>query len=184
MLQPQFSLTPPDVESPVLFAVVQNDKDDTGAPVVLKKIDDQWKILEIAEAGDQEWVYAAACTPRHELWGILDSASDTRAAQLTLMRSTDDGLTWQFFAGVKKPVIEAEYAGFFMAANGEGKLTVHLDDDADKVMHGYYHYKTFDGGKTWTGPTFEGDDITEADSQRDLDTIQEAIKNAETVPAQ
>ncbi|HUO09115.1 MAG TPA: hypothetical protein VM008_12485 [Phycisphaerae bacterium] len=184
MIHPAFSMSPPDVDSAVLLASVVNDKDDTGSPVVLKKIDDQWKVLELTEAGDQEWVYAGACGPRKELWGILDSATDTPVPQLTLMRSADDGLTWQFFAAVKKPADDAEYAAFSMAANGEGKLSVHLADDADKILHGYYHYRTVDGGKTWMGPTFEADDVTDADSQRDLDSIQEAIRDAEAVPAQ
>jgi hypothetical protein len=184
MIHPGFSLSPPDVDSPVLFATVTNEKDETGSPVVLKKIDDQWKILELTEAGDQEWVYAGACGPRKELWGILDSATETPVQQLTLMHSTDDGATWQFFAAVKKPADDAEFEAFSMAASGAGKLSMHLADDADKVLHGYYQYRTIDGGKTWTGPTFEADDVTDADSQRDLDSIQEAIKDAEAVPAQ
>ncbi len=183
MVHPAFSLSAPDVTTPVLFADVSNDKNDTSAPVILKKVDDKWRILELTEAGDQEWVYAGACGPRHELWGILDSPGENAAPQLTLIRSADEGLTWQFFSAVHKPTDDAEFIAFSMAENGAGKLTMHLSDDADKFSHGYYDYRTNNGGKTWTGPTFEADDMTDADTQHDTDSLQEAIKDAEAAPA-
>jgi hypothetical protein len=183
MVHPAFSISAPDVQTPVMFADVSNDKNDTSAPVILKKTDDKWKILELTEAGDQEWVYVGVCGPRHELWGILDSSGDNGAGALTLLRSTDEGGTWQFFAAVKKPAAEGEFVSFTMAANGVGRLIVHLPDDADGVSHGYYQYQTADGGKSWTGPTLEPDDMTDADSQRDMDSLQEAIKDAEAPPA-
>lgn len=119
-----------------------------------------------------------------EIWGILDGVGENHTTQVTLVRSIDDGTTWQFFAAVKKPTSDAQYAGFSMARNGEGRLSLHLEDDTDGVAHGYYHYKTADAGKTWTGPTLEADDIIQADSLDEVDTIQEAIKNAEAAPAQ
>ncbi len=183
MVHPAFSISAPDVTTPVLFADASNDKNDTSAPVILKKIDDKWRILELSDAGDQEWMYAGACGARHELWAILDSAAESAAPQLTLMRSMDEGLTWQYFVAVKKPTDDAEFIAFTMAANGAGKLTMHLSDDADTILHGYYDYRTTDGGKTWTGPAFEADDMTDADTQRDTDSLQDAIKDAEAVPA-
>jgi hypothetical protein len=182
MIHPQFGLTPPDVETPLIFAVVQNAEATASSPLILKKIGTGWKIVKLAEADYQEWVYAAAISGRKEIWGILDASGENHAAQLTLVRSVDDGMTWQFFAAVKKPTSDAEYAGFSMAANGEGRLSMHLDDDTDGIAHGYYHYKTVDGGKQWTGPTFEGDDIIQADSLSDFDTLDEAIKSAEAGP--
>ena len=183
MVHPAFSISAPDVTTPVLFADASNDKNDTSAPVILKKIDDKWRILELTDAGDQEWVYAGACGPRHELWGILDSAAENAAPQLTLMRSMDEGLSWQYFTAVRKPTDDAEFIAFTMAANGAGKLTMHLSDDADNIPHGYYDYRTTDGGKTWTGPAFEADDMTDADTQRDTDSLQDAIKDAGAAPA-
>jgi hypothetical protein len=183
MIHPQFGLTPPDVDTSIIFAVVQNAEATASSPLILKKIGSGWKIVKLAEADYQEWVYAAAISGRKEIWGILDISGENHAAQLTLVRSVDDGLSWQFFAAVKKPTRDAEYAGFSMADNGEGRLSVHLDDDTDGIAHGYYHYKTVDGGKQWTGPTFEGDDIIQADPLNDVDTLEEAIKNAEAGPA-
>jgi hypothetical protein len=183
MVHPAFSISAPDVTAPVLFADASNDKNDASAPVILKKIDDKWRILELTDTGNQEWVYAGACGPRHELWAILDSAGESAAPQLTLMRSSDEGLTWQYFAAVKKPTDDAEFIAFTMAANGAGKMTMHLSDDADTIPHGYYDYRTNDGGKTWTGPAFEADDMTDADTQHDTDSLQDAIKDAEAVPA-
>jgi hypothetical protein len=183
MIHPQFGLTPPDVETPVIFAVVQNADATASSPLILKKIGGVWKIVKLAEADYQEWVDAGAISGGKELWGILDVSGENRAAQLTLVRSVDEGMSWQYYAAVKKPVNDAEYAGFAMAADGKGRLSVHLDDDTDGIAHGYYHYTTTDGGKHWTGPTFEGDDILQADSLNDVDTLEEAIKNAEAGPA-
>jgi hypothetical protein len=56
---------------------------------------------------------------------------------------------------------------------------MHLDDDTDGQPHGYYHYHTADGGKTWTGPTQEPNDVSEADPFDSTDTMQGAIKIAE-----
>ncbi len=184
MIHPQFGLTDPDVETPIIFAVVQNQDATASSPLILKKIGSTWKVVKLAEADYQEWVYAAAISGRKEIWGILDGVGENHTTQVTLVRSIDDGTTWQFFAAVKKPTSDAQYAGFSMARNGEGRLSLHLEDDTDGVAHGYYHYKTADAGKTWTGPTLEADDIIQADSLDEVDTIQEAIKNAEAAPAQ
>jgi hypothetical protein len=183
MIHPQFGLAPHDVDTPIIFAVVRNADATASSPLILKKIGAAWKIVKLTEADYQEWVYAAAISGRKEVWGILDVIGENHAAQMTLVRSIDDGLTWQYFAAVKKPASDAEYAGFSMAATGEGRLSLHLDEDTDGVAHGYYHYKTTDGGQHWTGPTFEGDDILQADNLTDFDTLGEAIKNAEESPA-
>jgi hypothetical protein len=180
MLHPQFELTPDEVDAPVIFGVVQNDEKKTSSPVILKKFGAAWKIIEVNEARDQEWAYVAACPPRNELFGILDAAGDAPSSQLTLLRSPDKGTTWQYFSAVKKITPAAEYAGFSISKTGEGRLTMHLEEDDDEISHGYYHYKTADGGKTWTGPSFEPDDVVEADSLKRFDTVQEAIRATET----
>lgn len=184
MIHPQFSLTPPDIAAPIILGAVENDEKKTGSPVVIKKVNGSWKIVELTEAGRSEWVYVGLCPPRKEIWGVLDLATAERAESLTMLRSTDEGATWQFFSAVKKPIADAEYAGFSMDQRGIGRLSMHLEEDTGPVLHGYYHYATTDGGKTWTGPTFEGDDVTDADPLKDVDSLQDALKSAETTPAQ
>lgn len=187
MIHPQFALTPPEVDSPVIFAVIRNEQQNLASPVLLKKIGATWRACELPAAGpspgQREWVHAAASPARHELFAWMDDASASRAWQLTVWHSTDAGLNWQTLSAVKKPTNAAEFAGFVMAKNGAGRLSMHLDDDTDNLGHGYYHYATTDGGKTWTGPTFEPDDVVEADPQAEDDTISDAMKSAEEVPA-
>ena len=183
MLHPQFELTPDDVDTEVIFGVVENEEKHSSMPVVVKRSANGWKVIEAAELPGQEWVYAAAVPAREEVWGILDVSGEPAAGsgtgQLTLLRSKDGGETWQYFAGVKKLNAAAEYAGFSLSKSGEGRLSMHLEDDTDGVQHGYYHYKTIDGGKTWTGPTPEPDDVVEADSLKHFDTVEEAIKGTQ-----
>jgi hypothetical protein len=179
MLHPQFELTPDEVDAPVIFGVVQNDEKKSSSPVLIKKFGAAWKIVEVSEARDQEWAYAAACPSRNEIFAVLDGAGDNETGQLTILRSTDKGSSWQYFSAVKKITPAAEYAGFSIAKPGEGRLSMHLEDDEDDIVHGYYHYKTADGGKTWTGPSLEPDDVVEADSLKRFDTIQEAIRGTE-----
>jgi hypothetical protein len=187
MIHPQFALTPPEVDSPVIFAVIRNEQQNLASPVLLKRVGTIWRACEVptagANPGQREWVHAAASPARHELFAWLDDASASRAWQLTVWHSTDAGLTWQTLAAVKKPTNAAEFAGFVMAANGAGRLSMHLDDDTDNLGHGYYHYSTADGGKNWTGPTFEADDIVEADPQAEDDAIGDAMKSAEVISA-
>jgi hypothetical protein len=179
MLHPQYELTPDEVDVPVIFGVVQNDEKKSSSPVLLKKFGNNWKFIEVSEARDQEWVYAAACPSRNEIFAVLDAAGDNEADQLLLLRSTDKGSSWQYFSAIKKNTPAAEYAGFSISKTGEGRLTMHLDEDEDDIAHGYYHYRTADGGKTWTGPSFEPDDVVEADSLKQFDTIQQAIRATE-----
>jgi hypothetical protein len=187
MIHPQFALTPPEVDTPVIFAVVRNEEKGLASPVLLKKMDAGWRVTEVpqfaAAATQREWVHAAACPARHELFAILDDSSESRAWALTLLHSTDGGATWATLAAVKKPTNAAEYAGFALGKNGAGRLSMHLDDDTDKLGHGYYHYATTDGGKSWTGPTFEPDDIVDADPQAEDDAIGDAMKAADAIPA-
>jgi len=184
MLHPQFELTPDEVDSPLIFGVVQNDEKHSSSPVLVKKFGPFWKVIEVSEAREQEWVYAAACPARKEVWGILDASGEPRASQLTLLRSIDGGNSWQYFSAVKKMTPAAEYAGFSIARSGEGRLSMHVEEDDGDVSHGYYHYKTIDGGKSWTGPTLESDDVVEADTLKSFDTIQDAIKAGDAAPAE
>ena len=190
LIHPQFYLTPPEVDAALIFAAVRTET-DTGMPVILRKggsgapaatAGGGWRLAQLAESPKQEWVYAAACPPRQEVWAILDNAGDAKAWQLTPLRSTDGGQTWQYAAAVKKPANGAIYAGFALAANGKGRLSMHLEEDADGHSHGYYHYATADGGTTWTGPTAEPNDVAEADPFDAAETLPGALKAAEAVP--
>jgi hypothetical protein len=184
MIDPQFRLMDPEVSRPLIFAAVRNPDTKTTTPVIVRRSLAGWKIIELAALPNHEWVHVAACPARQELWGFLDAFDDNSAPRLAIVRSTDGGLTWQYWRSLKKPVPDAEYGGFSLAKSGQGRLTLHLEEDAGPTLHGYYHYNTTDGGDTWTGPTFEADDVSTADELKEFDTLPEALKATETAATQ
>jgi hypothetical protein len=180
MLHPQFELGPDDVETEVIFGVVRNEEKHSSFPMLLKKFGETWRIVEISEAPGQEWVHAAAGPADGEAWGFLDLVNDhpdTKAPQLTLIHTTDNGLTWQYFSAIKKPAPAAYMVDFALSDSGAGRLTLHLLENNDPVAQGYYHYKTKDGGKTWTGPNAEPDETTEAESLKQFNTVRDVLKD-------
>jgi hypothetical protein len=184
LVHAQFFLKVPDVDTPVIFGVVKADG-RVRDPVILKKMGPPpgaWRVVQVS-ADWNEWVYAAACPARGEIWGILDAADAPKAEDLTLLRSVDGGATWKFFAAVAKPSPAAICTGFSMSANGRGRLAMQLVEDAGSRPHGYYYYNTQDGGKNWTGPTVETNDATVASTFAADQPLSQALLAAEAVPA-
>ena len=175
MVNAQFRLLPPESGVPMVFGLVRNDARKISSPVILRKTAAGWKISELMELPQHEFIRVAAISARHEIWGIFDNA-DSNAPQLSLIRSVDGGATWQYQVAVKKPHPDADYEGFALAGNGEGRLSMHLDEDSGGVAHGTYHYRTTDGGKTWMGPRIEADDAVAADDVGDLGNITDVIR--------
>jgi hypothetical protein len=96
-----------------------------------------------------------------------------------LFRSKDRGQNWTVFSGVKPPTLSAEFVGFTMTMRGQGRITIHQNDDTETTLRGHYTYVAFDDGKTWTGPTFLSDDLISADTPA-FPTLQESILNLES----
>jgi hypothetical protein len=175
MIHPQFTVAPPAADSPLIFAVLQNEQKHATAPVILKKIGNRWKITELAEAPQQQWGQVAIGPAKAELWAILDAAGDNESEQITLLHSTDAGNSWQFAVAVQKVSSFADFSAFSLAKSGQGRLTLHLTEDDDNITHGYYHYTTSDGGKSFRGPSFEPDDTAEAESLKSS-SLQDALQ--------
>ena len=165
---PQFELTPDIVPTPLIFATVRADSRKTADPVIIRKEGTTWRIQEVTDLHQHEWVYAAVAEERSEVWAIADGApglspDGARAPQLTLLRSTDAGETWTTFSAIRKPNPAAEFDSFHLTPQGHGRITLHLDADAPNgVRAGIYQYRTTDGGKTWSGPEFDLDDLDDA----------------------
>ena len=62
----------------------------------------------------------------------------------------------------------AVFDSFCMDRQGHGRLSLYVYRDQAKLRQaGYYHYRTIDGGKTWTGPEHEPDGMLPADDAPD-----------------
>ncbi len=193
-VHPLFRLAPPETETAIIFAKTKrmdNGQERNGALILRREGNPAtlptgartsgWRILELMDAPNQEWVFATACPSRKEIWGVLDNAGDDRGDQLTLMRSGDGGRTWTYFSAVKKPSSEAICESLVLTDTGAGRLTMFMStEEPDGRIRGhYYHYRTADGARTWTGPTIEPSDTTDADQCGTDDTLEEAIKDTQ-----
>ena len=65
---------------------------------------------------------------------------------------------------VHKPFGAGDYDSFCMDKSGHGRLTVYISPDRKHPRRaGYYHLRTTDGAKTWSGPEHENDSLNPAD---------------------
>ena len=174
---PEFLLTDPEiVPAPLIFGSGRYDPKDLREPIILRRNGNTWTFVELPSLNHTSWVYAGASLDRGELWAILDSTPDSAGAGLYLFRSTDHGQTWIAFSGVRPPTLTAEFVEFTMTVRGQGRISVHQDDDLESTPRGLYAYTSSDGGKTWTGPTFTRDDLVSADTPH-FPTLQETLQN-------
>jgi hypothetical protein len=106
------------------------------------------------------WEWVGGGPGAGEVWGILDSQDDSGPDNLALVHSTDGGANWEL-AMLRKPVYYATFADFAMAGDGHGRISLYVEGDyKGSVKAGYYHYRTLDGGKTWSAPQWEKDEMT------------------------
>jgi hypothetical protein len=71
---------------------------------------------------------------------------------------------------IDKPVGGGEYDSFAMSRDGRGRLTVYVAGTKDHPRRGgFYHFRTADGGQSWSRPEHERDDMTPADDVGDDD---------------
>jgi hypothetical protein len=168
------------VPAPLVFANYRNDALAIRTPMILRCAE-TWKIVLLPAFHHAEWVYAGAAIGRGELWAILHSTSDARAMGLYFLRSTDDGVTWTLFSGLKFPVPSMEFFSFSLKADGTGSVTVHQEEDTALLPRGMYVYRTSDGGKSWSGPTFTADDLVTADQSNG--NLPEILNGIHPLPA-
>ena len=91
------------------------------------------------------------------------------------MRSTDGGKAWELLAPLVKHSYMDGFESFRMDPRGHGTLTIRHDCDYSKtgswwsrwlprrteepLPPGIFLYSTRNGGRTWSEPTFQEDDL-------------------------
>jgi hypothetical protein len=162
------------------------DDDDnvvTTIPVIAWISHQQWTAVSIHDARlkNAAWTNVVAGPAKGEIWGILDQNLDARQRDILLVHSTDAGETFQI-QSLAKPSRQADYDSFCMDARGHGRLSVYLDAANDKsAKPGFYHYRTTDGGRTWSSAEYEPDATAPADDVPDEDQPDEPAKPVQKV---
>ena len=137
-----------------------DDRQIKSQPIIAKKNGDSWKALPIRDERlkDAAWSYVGGGPMRGELWGVLDASLDDDQPDLILVHSTDGATTFELTA-LHKPDAAADFDSFCIGPDMHGRVTLYLspDPDAKSLKAGYYHFRTTDGGKTWSRPDYEPD---------------------------
>jgi hypothetical protein len=142
-----------------------NDKVTASIPLIGFKKNDKMMSLKIEDQRlvNASWSYIAAGPTTQEFWGVLDASLDDHQFEIVMVHSTDSGSTLQI-SSLPKPLPVAVFDSFCMDREGHGRLSLYVYRDQAKLKRaGYYHYRTSDGGKTWTCPEHEADGMLPAD---------------------
>ena len=133
------------------------------APVVVAKIQGEWRALSLADERlpDAEFLFVASGPAKNEIWAILDNQIADPADSLLLAHSTDAAQTWTLTT-LHKPQGFGAYDSFAMDKTGHGRLTVYLTHRESKGRSGFYHFRTSDDGNTWSAPDYEPDSLDPA----------------------
>jgi hypothetical protein len=146
---------------PIYFALASPVDQSVGCkPLVVRKAGGRWMALKAMEDG-HGWMFAAKGPGRAEIWAFLDSVQEDRGWDLLILHSTDGGATWKG-SGLGKIHYTAEMTDFTLGADGQGCITLRMDDCACPIRPGYYRYHTADGGKSWSQPEYVSNDLTPA----------------------
>jgi len=161
-----------------------DDKQIASLPIIAKKNGDSWKALPIRDdrLKDAAWSYVGGGPMRGELWGVLDAGLDEDQADLLLAHSIDGGATFTL-AALRKPDPAADFDSFCIGPDKKGRVTLYLapDPNAKKMTAGYYHFRSTDGGATWSKPEYEPDVMWPAKDVPD-DDQPAAQEEAEGMP--
>jgi hypothetical protein len=165
-----FKLRPPRVDKPLYFGELTNADGQT-LPLVVAKENGQLKAaaLEREYAFDQ-WQSVVAGPRPGEVWGVLDQEDQgSRGPVVVLAHSLDRGKTWQVGL-LPKPCPVAAFYDLIFSPDGRGRVSLVLEKacpDDPRIKSGLYHYRTTDGGATWSAPIFEPDATRPADEVPD-----------------
>jgi hypothetical protein len=108
------------------------------------------------------WAYVGAGPTKSEMWGIVDANLDDVTEDLLLVHSGDGGRSFAI-QRLHKPHPAAEFDSFSMSREGLGRVSVYLARaDSGPRGAGYYHYRTKDGGRTWSAAQYEHDSMLPA----------------------
>ena len=153
------------------------DNDDnavTSIPIIARKNGEQWSAIRIDDPRlkNASWAYVGAGPNRGEVWGVLDASLDDDQPDLVFAHSTDGGATFAL-SSLQKPNASADFDSFCIGPDHKGRVTVYLSGDAgpgEKTFRpGFYHFRTNDGGKTWSSPQYEPDAMLPARDVPDED---------------
>jgi hypothetical protein len=134
-------------------------------PLIVAARGKQWVGLSLADdrLTNAEWQFVASGPAADEIWGVLDDTLTNRGQRILLVHSVDAGATWSVIA-INKPFASGEYDSFAMSASGRGRVTIYVPGNAKHPARaGFYHFRTTDGGKTWSDPEHEADALTPAE---------------------
>jgi hypothetical protein len=110
-----------------------------------------------------EWQFVASGPAEGEVWGVLDDTLTHKGKVILLAHSTDAAVTWSVSA-INKPFDSGEYDSFAMDSAGHGRLSIYLAPTSKRPGRaGFYHFRTTDGGKSWSSPEHETDNLDPAD---------------------
>jgi hypothetical protein len=147
-----------------------DDKVTATTPIIAWNRNDHWTAIKISDSRlkNAAWKYVVAGPTRGEIWGVLDQDLDDKENDVLLVHSIDAGQTFNLIA-IRKPKPAADFDSFCMDRTGHGRVTVYLEmgDGKHDERPGYYHYRTTDGGKTWSAPEYEPDGTAPADDVPD-----------------
>lgn len=144
-------------------------------PAILAKTDDKWLVLPFEGDLLQQsgWEYVGSTHDRTQMFAVLDNQIESPGWDLVILASSDGGRTWTLRSTLRKVCYYAGFHDFVMDRKGRGRLTILLNDDYhDDITEGLYHYRTSDGGCTWTGPEHEPNYIYKRSSGIRTRTIQ------------
>ena len=120
-----------------------------------------WRTVPLAGTRfeNSSWEYAGRARRTGVLWGVTQLDVEGPGDVLELVRSPASGTAWVRVATIRKPVFHASFVSLALAANGSGRLVMHLDDGLDpSVPGGFYVSATTDAGRHWTPPALAAEE--------------------------
>lgn len=158
-------------------------------PVILVERDSQWIALPLGrKSGKREdlsgyhWVYVGQDIKNAITCALLEYGHGD-PGPIALVVSTDSGNTWELRSVLEKITYVAHFHDFVMGKSGNGRLTIALSDwdMTFGVEGGLYHYRTADGGYTWSGPDHEPHNLAKV--PRDQSWLNRSVRSMEDLLA-
>ena len=148
-----------------------NDSDEFRAAIFVKDAA-RWRQINLPRANYTfaSWEYAGRSKSKPAVWAIAQFGRAGLGPDLEIAYSANDGRTWRHQHSLPKISRFAVFESFTMARNGQGSLTIRLQDSPEpEHRDGYYTYTTINSGRSWskkptysqTAPTPPADDSLE-----------------------